>query len=230
MQISKNILVIGDSHTNAVKMAIDELNTYDIEVINLLKARDKHLIDGFISMNQLNCNAIHVFSMIGGNFHNAFGLIEHPIKFDFFSPEDHKIDFSDRRYVPYNMIYSYFLQRLSADIKRINKLAEMFAVKVSHICPPPPIPDEQQILSNPEVFSDKLALGITPQRLRIKFYEIEKDVISKQCAKLGVNFIDVPAEAKDPMGFLVRDYWRGATHANAAYGALIIQQLRDCLS
>ena len=81
------------------------------------------------------------------------------------------------------------------------------------------------------VFADRLHRGVTPARIRAKLYRIHSDIIEQRCAALGVEFLSPPAEAADAEGFLKPAYWtQDPTHANRAYGALLLKQIEERLA
>ena len=66
--------------------------------------------------------------------------------------------------------------------------------------------------------------GVAPAPLRRKIYEIYEATLRDALADVGVRLLSAPAEACDD-GYLAEPYWREATHANAAYGRLVLEQL-----
>ncbi|MFT2214745.1 hypothetical protein [Rhizobium giardinii] len=228
--VPKECLIVGMSHTNAVSAALegavaDRVNVINTRLHNELYAQS--LKNQTSDMSDF-MGAKHVFSMFGGNFHNIFGLIENPQRFDFVYPGISEIDTETRTLVHYDMIREYFVQNMGQMLRGIALLHSKTGFPIYHICSPPPAFGEERIRMNPKSFGEHLHLGISPAYLRMKFYRLHTDIVKDHCEAIGVNFIDVPARAIDKDGFLLPDYCQNdPTHANRAYGALVLQQVLE---
>lgn len=90
--MTKRIVIIGDSHTDAIKRAIKnklfgDIKNVDISAYRYLKEKNgtkigdlsEDEVDAMVS--ELNPSDLLV-STIGGNQHQVVSLIQHPIKFD----------------------------------------------------------------------------------------------------------------------------------------------------
>ncbi len=225
------ILVIGQSHVEAVLSANPPENK--LKIINLnsvdrsISIADKINLGGYLPEPAENSI---VFSMIGGNFHNTFGLIESSLPFDFVEPESHNYSFGSKRYlITYELIFRYFTDAMRGGFLRsILKLKNYYGTPFVHIISPPPIGDDEHIKQNPGgYFKDKVHLGVTPAELRGKLYRLHTRVIVEFCQEHGIPTLPPPAEAVTEDGFLARPFWKNdPTHANAAYGRLVLEQLR----
>lgn len=61
----------------------------------------------------------------------------------------------------------------------------------------------------------------------MKFWKIQMQVLSEIARDLQVGLVPPPPESLDAGGFLQADYSApDATHANAAYGELVIRQMQ----
>ena len=174
----------------------------------------------------------HFVSMLGGNDHNALGLIEHPQRFDILEPGEEAAGIEPGRdLVPYGAVRAMLEQRLEPYLRWLSILAPAFAGRKLHLCSPPPVPSEEHIRSFPSTFAGSLRRGVTPARIRAKLYRMNSDIIAQGCAALGVEFLPPPAKAIDAEGFLKPAYWNpDPTHANDAYGALLLKQIEDRLA
>ena len=174
----------------------------------------------------------HFVSMLGGNDHNALGLIEHPQRFDLLEPGEEVAGIeAGRDLVPYGAVRALLEQRLDPYLRWLAELAPAFAGRKLHLCSPPPVPSAEHIRSFPGVSADRLHRGVTPARIRAKLHRIHSDIIEQRCATLGVEFLSPPAEAADAEGFLKPAYWnQDPTHANRAYGALLLKQIEERLA
>jgi len=228
------ILIVGQSHTEAIISAQRHLESPIAEIANLnarhreLKVAEKIKMNGYLPDRE---GRTLVASMIGGNFHNTFGLIENVIKFDFPVPgEDDFVLANDRHLITFELMKHYFADVMNRGFLRsIKEVRDHYApVRFVHVCSPPPISDSEHIASHPGgVFKDKVRLGVAPSRLRLKFYDLHTSVIADFCENEGIEFLLPPSEAVTDDGFLVKAYWmEDPTHANEAYGLLVLDQLQ----
>lgn len=233
-----HVLIVGQSHTESLTAALRKRKQREFEVVNF-NARDPELkVAQKIRMKDHLPGARGrklVVSMIGGNFHNTFGLIENVIRFDFAVPgEDDFVLSADRQLISYELIRHYFTDAMNGGFLRsIEFLKDHYSpTKFIHICPPPPISDSDHIAKYPGgVFKDMIHLGIAPSKLRRKLYDLHNLVISEFCKKQGIEMLLPPAQAVDEDGFLARPYWKNdPTHANADYGQLVLDQIRGVLA
>lgn len=234
MSTVPQILIVGQSHAEALISAQRRLQYPDVEISNLnasdreLSIAEKIRRDGYLPSGQ---GRSLVVSMIGGNFYNTFGLIENVVRFDFAVPdEDDFVLAADRHLISYELIKHYFNDSMNRGfLESIRFLKNHYsATRFAHVCSPPPISDGNHIAANPGgVFKDKVHLGITPSKLRRKLYDLHTLVISEFCQREGIEMLSPPREAVTENGFLARPYWKqDPTHANAAYGQLVLEQLR----
>jgi hypothetical protein len=228
------ILIIGQSHAEALVAAQRRTEYPDVEIENLnarhreIKVADKIKMNGYLPSKR---HRRLVASMIGGNFHNTFGLIENVVRFDFAVPgEDDFVLAEDRQLITYELIKHYFADLMNRGfLQSIKALRDFYApCRFIHICSPPPIADNDHIISNPGgVFRSKVQLGVTPSKLRRKLYDLHSHVVESFCKVEGIDFLLPPGQAVTGDGFLARPYWMAdPTHANAAYGQLVLDQLQ----
>ncbi len=98
---------------------------------------------------------------------------------------------------------------------------------VIQIEPPPPVADEARIAPHvPWVLFPGQPRAVAPKWLRYKLWRLHSEVIAAACAALGIAYLRAPDSAKDGEGFLAEQYDEDGAHANAAYGALVLDQMR----
>lgn len=117
-------------------------------------------------------------------------------------------------------------------LQNIKALKERCGRAFLHVAAPPPVGDNEHIANNPGgYFSDKVHLGVAPAALRRKLYSLHETVLREFCERESIDLLPPPPEAVTPDGFLERRFWRNdPTHANAAYGQLVVDQIRKASS
>lgn len=229
---SKPALVIGQSHTEALSEALADKNIADIRVINYNRPESEIYRKGVFDPRMVaDIEPSVVISMISGNFHNVLGLIEYPTPFNIMDSRDQVDDVDKRRVnIPYAVMFDYLNTVMRAGFLQVLlTIRALYDLPMYHVCSPPPHPDSDFIKENPGgYFSDKVHLGVSPPALRLTLYKLHSRIFQEFCEENGIGFIPPPAEAIDSQGFLAKPYWRrDPTHANAAYGALVSQQIHD---
>lgn len=236
----QRIIIIGDSHTHAIKRSL-KLNKFTqddcvIEAYRLSKIKNGIKV-GDISLEEILEQAPNlkkndmIISVIGGNQHNSFGLIQHPIKFDIFDKSNLSSELSENsECIPYNIISDIFETGLRGnDFARLLQVKSHANCPVYHIGAPPPKESKEHILKRHETdFAAKgiLEKGVSSSSLRLKLWHLQMQVTHKLCREAGVNFIAVPDEALCSKGFLKESFYaEDATHANHAYGTLLVENI-----
>lgn len=241
MKIDLPVVVIGQSHTYALKNGIEANiksgvfaeNSAKFSFINTYDFADYFKGGGVAVefMEKFDRNS-HFVSMFGGQLHNIFGLIEHPIKFDFFCDNStvNSIDVG-RTIIPYQLMKLHFRKTLDVfPLHAMKQLKEYFTGKNIHLSSPPLIASEDCIRKTTVYFRDKLANGIAPISLRKKLYDLHSDVVSSACREIGFTYIYPPNEAVDASGMLLEKHWDDSTHAAPSYGQILHRQVLEALS
>jgi hypothetical protein len=103
---------------------------------------------------------------------------------------------------------------------------------------PPPKADESFmraiLAAEPDLVARAAQLGqdiasvpITPYRLRFKLWRLLQDCLREIAETAGHGFVAVPDSVYTPGGGLGREFWaEDASHANDAYGAVMLDHLR----
>lgn len=229
----KVAVIVGMSHTTAIRSAAKVFGSpVALNVINPnLEDSKHHMKDGVLMPSLMDvCKGNAVFSMLGGNYHNVFGLIEHPVKFDFCAYDNDSELSDDRTFIPYNLMRALFSKRLSVVLDNITRLGEMGGVSIHHVCSPPPIFNSEHIKEHPGVFREKLHLGISPPGIRMKLYNLQTSIFRDYCSINNIGFIPPPVQALDENGFLRECYWcHDPTHGNKDYGRLVLEQMLETM-
>lgn len=235
------IQIIGDSHVDAVKRALatagpDEAVTFKAERILRLKD-DKQIGDIELAdfMQRIGTLGSHdvVASVVGGHQYNSFGLVQHPQAFDFHCPERPELPpLPAREIVPYQVLRDIFESSARGkEGERIQTMARHTAARVVHLCPPPPKEDGGLILRHHETLFLKQGLlehGVTPATIRLKLWTLQTSVLRALCSEWGVELLLPPPGTQSAQGYLAEAFSADdATHANPAYAALMLAQLKQ---
>jgi hypothetical protein len=233
------ILVFGDSHTGALEQAHKRRagsGNIQISVRRFSKVKGGKEIgditpEAATSMVAESTPDDLIISTIGGNLHQVFGLVQHPVAFDFIEPgSSSSPDFQSCVLIPYQTIWAFFESGLRRkDGQRIATLREAAARPIYHLLPPPPKESAAHILQRYESNFEKAdiaAHGVTPAPIRLKLWRLQCAVLQSLGTEWGVRLLPPPEGTQTPEGFLKPEYYKNdATHANVAYGELALRQL-----
>lgn len=233
------ILLFGDSHSHAIQSAIGKRMRKGRNVPVVVHRLKKHKngreigdtsLEEFLGIIRNLDTSDAILSMIGGNQHAVFSLVQHTQPFDFFEPGQGDPIASGCQIIPYRILeglFAYGLQK--GDGASIAALRKATSAKVVHILPPPPKADNAFIEAHHESLFAKqgiAARGVSPASLRLKFWSLQAKILRDLCDKLGVEVMMPPRGTTDEAGFLLPDYYaRDATHANHVYGELLLREV-----
>ncbi len=229
-----SVAVIGQSHTHALQRGMTPDTRFNIIDTNTLKPSwlDKSSAPTPEFLGNYDPSSYCV-SMLGGNFHTVFGLVEHNVRWDFYCGYS-TVKTADvtRQIIPFNLMHEFFYNSLNkAVLIPMTHLRNFFKSKMVHICSPPHFYDSDHIHKYPYYFKDKLANGVTPAPIRKKLFDLHSRIIQDHCDKIGVTFLPPPPESVDEEGHLLKPYWANdSAHAGNAYGGVLQKQLVEALS
>lgn len=176
---------------------------------------------------QLKATDVLAISLLG-TYHNIIGLLQHQEPFDFFEPDNENID-PEAQLIPYAAMRDMVMGHLRGG-KRVRQILEKSAARTFHLATPPVKESNDHILNNTSKYRGAALneVGITPAPLRAKLWRLEMSCLVELSKEWGVGFLMTPDAALTPEGYLKPDlYENDATHANAKYGAMVLQQLAD---
>jgi hypothetical protein len=169
-----------------------------------------------------------VLSVIGGSAHTVLGMVEHHRPFDFVLPADPDLPIDERReLVPAEAVRAKLVEMTFEYLQTIPIVMRTATGPVIQVEPPPPVADADRIAPSIPwgLFPGQPRL-IAPKWLRYKLWRLHCEVIAAACADFGIGFARAPFRARDGDGFLDPSYDQDGAHANAAYGALVLEELR----
>jgi len=229
-------ILVGASHSVAILEAA-EASGIPVRFFHIKKAISRSTAGPVLSpklRSSLDNCSDTIFSSIGGNAHNNFGLIEHSKPFDFIHPDFPALrrpGASGFEWIPYSAIKDRMKKAVGLWLDSLRILAELYPGRVKHLESPPQIEDETFIRNHLHArrlrYLGNKPYQISDHHLRYKLWRLNSDIFAESCRECGIEFIPVPPESMDGNGFLRPDFWSNPTHANAAYGALVIKQMVD---
>lgn len=161
---------------------------------------------------------------IGGNEHNIRFLTADPRPFDFVHPSSPGVE-PDRQIIPAREMAAV-IRGLVERTLVVTRLiaAELPKAQLHYLPPPPPIPSDEHLRANREIF-DFAGRGIEAATVRLKIHALYMEILQGFCAATGIRLIPPVTENQDDRGFLGKPYWQGATHATSAYYAKVVSDL-----
>jgi hypothetical protein len=169
-----------------------------------------------------------VLSLIGGSAHTVLGMVEHPRPFDFILPSEPDLPLDEtRESVPAEAVRAKLTEMTMEYLETVPVVVRTALGPVVHIEPPPPVADAERIAPHvPWGFFPGQPQMVAPKWLRYKLWRMHSEVIATACMRFGISYMRVPDRAKDDEGFLDPRYDEDGAHANAAYGVLVLEELR----
>ena len=175
-----------------------------------------------------------------GNRYNDAFLLQGEPAFDLFVAElPHLPVLPDRVIVPERAVRERFAETatgLAAFLERLHVRGPADLVLVGA---PPPKANTARLtaLLGIGAYDAKLAaangldpdrLTLTPASVRLKLWQVEQTVLRTVAERFGSAMVTPPQACLDGSGCLHPDYWaEDATHANAAYGALMRDRIAN---
>ena len=235
---SSEILIFGDSHTDALARAIkargDSPATSAITALRLRKEKNGKQIgdmslEEFLKRTKWLGPRDIMFSMVGGNQHAIFSTIQHEVAFDFCTDGMEPAP-ATVHMIPNRAIKEYLSAGVyGRDGQMLWAMRNATRARIVHIVPPPPKKDAEHILRHQEThFSEGniAQLGVSDALLRKKAWDLQATILKELCRELEIEILMPPEESLCPEGFLAKEFYaRDITHANAQYGELVLKQV-----
>ena len=231
-------VVIGQSHSAALAQALLTERT-DVSGISVHRLEDRKRpyerevikLDDAVSMVQGLPAETRVFLSTLGTYHNIWGLLRSGPAFDFLLDPGDSPDPSAEIHVPHRAIASAFDQHL-AKPSLVRKIQSAAKSRVYLLSGPPPKQNNDFMLERFMAQKKQSYRGISVGEVglerpetRLKLWLMETRATARWAASEDLHFVPAPAESFDENGFLHPQFYSDATHANAGYGALVIDQI-----
>jgi len=239
------ILLIGHSHIYALKSAYKS-SVWDfkgeLEFLPLLIEPYKPVVtmkgasfelNSFVEdkLKSIDKQDI-IVSCVGGNHHNQMCLLNHNEPFDFvFDCIEGGDLLQERRILSFQLAKAALAAQLRVVLFTIEQLVRYSELPVIHIESPPPIGDEQHILSYPGAFQEGIKkYGISPRELRYKFWRLHSQILKEHCDNHRIVFCPAPSFTMDESGFLLKEFLgQDPTHGNTLYGIEQLTMLKELI-
>lgn len=241
MRASPRILVVGNSHTQALRSALaaraeEARPTHGAEVLRLKSPKDPRIGDASVeeveaAAARLEPDDLLVLSRLGTQ-HYAYGTFQ-------MDPPFSVVDLDTRQNrgpLEWEVIPIAVLTQALAmphrDWSLEARLRRATTARTLHLAPPP----AKRNLVN--VGKRTVAPGAEPVLriyndpfVRLAVWKIEMAVLAGHLGHLGIEPLPPPGDACDEDGFLLPEFGADDVgHANAAYGELVLRQLEAALA
>lgn len=245
----QKVIIIGDSHTTAIAEAVrlrEETGAHARSPLDFFASRLSKMKPNGATIPGLSEDEASkllkrakpddvLVAVIGGNQYNTLGLLEAPQPFDLVDPETRAAPESvNARIVPLAQMTAAFDDFVGGIRPPLQKYKGQFPGLILYLNPPPPKGDNAYIKKNAEGYfrtDGKVRVNVSPPGMRRRLWLVQSQALARLCEANGVTFLDAPADSISADGFLVREaYGADATHANAFYGELVLQQLERLLT
>lgn len=171
-----------------------------------------------------------LLSFLGGNEHSVLSLLNPAAPFDFVWPAGSEVALlPGHQPVSVAVVEAQLLGAIQQTLAQLTMIRVRHpALRIVHVAPPPPQANEARMRDTPEVFGDLIARhGLMPISIRLKYYGLYLDLLRRHLAPLRIECLGPPPASLDDQGALQDALTLGCTHGNEAYGALVLQQLRE---
>ena len=236
-------IVIGQSHVNAIADALAQ-GADTGSKISLYRLESKGGVPepGTISTSEAVALVggieppTPVFLSVLGTYHNILGLLRSGEEFDFLLGRDDVGDSTGATHIPHRAIANAF-ETVFSESNTLRRLREAAKAPLYLLSTPPPKQCNAFILESfmrqkKPTYRGKSVedIGIEAPEKRAKLWLMETQLLRRWAKAHGMEFVPAPPRALSEGRFLNRDYYStDVTHANAAYGALVVEQIQEIL-
>lgn len=199
------MLVIGNSHVQMVRSAQAE-------------ARIATLRDGDLL----------VLTRLGAQ-HNVLGLFEHSRPYRVLDPAMTSHSGGSKAPIPVSALRAEFADLCARD-NVMKRLCARRPCRIVHYGAPPPKPQFDKSYKMREIDGQQVRFEFNDPATRLALWKLETEAVSAHVAKMGIEDCPVPPQALDDRGFLAKSFFaRDITHANEAYGRLLLECFESLL-
>lgn len=228
------VLMIGHSHMHLLPEAAAkhgvELNCLYLWLSGPAIIRG----DGAPRINPLIADRLEpdVVALIGGGAPDLFGLVQHPVPFDFILPDRPDLPLiAGAEIIPYRAVINAMAAFIGPDEIELAGMIAATGSRVRQIESPPPFADTERLADEVGIMTamwkraPEQGSAPSPPWLRYKIWRTHSALVRQRCEAQGVEFVPVPRDALVDGAFLAPELYAYPCHANEAYGALVLRQL-----
>lgn len=235
-------VVIGQSHCNAIADALDgdprhahEITVHRIGDPNFGANGEPFTFGAGIPMVAALAPGTPVFLSMLGGYHNVLGLFQSGQRYDFLLDPKDRAEPPPTARVPNRAIASV-LEEVFGQATKILKMKSVSKAPVYLLSTPPPKQSNEfimsRVLAQKKVHNGQRVAEVEVERpeIRLKLWQLEAGLLERWAKRGGMHYVPAPPEAFDDNGFLGREFYNDATHANAQYGALVVRQIEAIIA
>ena len=152
----------------------------------------------------------------------------HPRPFDFIWPDRPDLPLTtDAEIIPFGAVHAAMLARTQPYLDIMSDVRDAVDGAMFHMESPPTYDHEELPQDDPGFFHFfGRDAAFSPPWLRYKLWRVHSQIVAGHCRGIGATFIAHPPESVTPEGFLRKALHGSPAHANAAYGALVLAQMK----
>jgi hypothetical protein len=220
---------IGHSHSACVAEAV-RVAAAPVDVLNFWDLPGAIEDDGdgvTLAPHVLARLRAPVFSLVGGAVHHDVGLLMHRQPYDFIDPAEPDAPcVPDPTYVPYDAVMAGLRRRTQPYLRIMDAVRAAVDGPMFHMQSPPIFAHEAPQEHDPGwVAYHGAGRRIAPAPFRRKLWRMHSAIVEAHCAAAGIAWVACPKAACDEAGYLRQGLNGKPAHANAQYGALVLQQI-----
>jgi hypothetical protein len=232
-------VVIGQSHSAAIAQALEDdqkhaaaISVHRLESKNRPFERNVISVEDAIAIAEAVPSDGAVFLAMLGTAHNYFGMLRSGPDFDFLLAADDVPDRDGTTRIPHRALTMAFDESRNQG-PTIEKIRAASTAAVFLLSSPPPKQSNDYIFhrfmgqSARQYYGKNLQeVGVERPESRLKLWSLESRLSARWAESKGIQFVPAPAKCFNADGFLSRKYYfEDATHANARYGVLVVEQI-----
>lgn len=237
------VLIAGHSHTHCLGLRRNDdqivpINLHGGPPIIYGLSTGWPLPENFNEIVRTKSAGMHLMLVWTGNIHLAHFMFAQQKRFDFVSSVLPSLPITpDVIVLPESLVETRLAPHAGHLSAALNSILDGRAASVTLVGTPPPKGDDivlREVLKGDPVFVENAKrLGFEPETvpfnspyLRLKLWALTQKMTERVAESFKIGFLPVPPECQDEVGFLKPEYWaKDITHANAAYGALLIEHI-----
>jgi len=169
-----------------------------------------------------------VFSLVGGAVHYDIGLLVPEPAFDVIDPARPDAPLLEgATIIPHGALRHAVARRTAPYLRIMDAVRAAATGPVFHL-QSPPVYEDEAVQEHDYGWVAFYGTGrrIAPAWFRQRLWRMHSDVVAAHCAANGITFVPCPPAAMTPEGYLRPGLNGRPAHANAAYGRLLLEQIR----